>query len=478
MFIYADQQACPGCRSPLPSPALACTACGLALTGPEPQQVFRALQQVDALVAGMYAAAGPATVLDPAQPKKPRTAMSSASVPRILLGLGALCLLVAALVFLAVAWSALGVDGRTVVLGVFTIVAGVLTVWVAMRDLRAGAEALAAVTLGLLALVLGGAWRAGWFGTLGDEAFLVVAGLIVAAAAVATARWAATTPVALLVGAQVIATLALVAAAIGTAGVIDRGNAVAALAALAIFLGGAAIGHRLGLGVLVLGTVALTAVCWLLLALVGVLRLDELTIARLWGDLAVWPLLMATALVAALAAVRPVPRELRILAASTAVALGTLLVTAVSFDESPTRLALVELAVVAAYAAVSTRLPGVWRWVCAAPSAIAALGLAASVIRLTVVATGELVLNEPWTRGVLDRLDAPDVPWTWPLLLPAGVVGISVTVATILHCADRRARTVVVPGAAASAVALALMPALYGAPLAAAVVAVLVATLV
>ena len=97
-------------------------------------------------------------------------------MPRILLGLGALCLLVAALVFLAVAWASLGIEGRTAVLGGFALVAGVLTAWVARRDLRAGAEALSAVTLGLLALVLGGAWRAGWLGTLGDEPFLVVAG--------------------------------------------------------------------------------------------------------------------------------------------------------------------------------------------------------------------------------------------------------------------------------------------------------------
>ena len=42
--------------------------------------------------------------------------MSAATVPKILLGLGAMCLLVAALVFLAVAWAVLGVEGRTVVL--------------------------------------------------------------------------------------------------------------------------------------------------------------------------------------------------------------------------------------------------------------------------------------------------------------------------------------------------------------------------
>lgn len=484
MFIYADRQACPGCRSPLSYPGLSCKACGLGLTGPEPQQVFRTLQQVDLQVAAMYAAAEPATATEPAyvplEPgaasHHPTNAMSSASVPRILLSLGALCLLVAALVFLAVAWAALGVEGRTATLGLFTLVAGGLTFWVAGRDLRAGAESLASVTLGLLALDLGGAWRAGWLGALGDEPFLMVAGLVVTVAAAATARWAATTPVMTLISAEVIAVVGLVAAAIGVPDTIQRGDAVATLVVLAIFAVGAAVGHRLELRVLAIGASAGAAVGWLMLVWVGLLRLDDLTVARLWGDLAVWPLLVATALVALVAVPRGLPRELRVLAAATAVALGTLVLTAVAFDETPTRLALVELAVVAAYAVLATRLPGAWKWVCAAPSVIASLGLAVSVVRLATVAIGELVLHEPWSRGVLDRLDAPDVPWTWPLLLPAGVIGISVTLATLLHCANRNPRAVVAPGAATTIIALALMPALYGAPLVVAVVAVLVAT--
>lgn len=477
MFLYADQHACPGCRSALSDPVLSCATCGLTLTGPEPQRVFETLKQVDVLVAGLYAAANRPTVTEPVPaPSNARSAMSSASVPRILLGLGALCLLVAALVFLAVAWAALGVEGRTAVLCSFTLVAAGLTAWVARLELRAGAEALASVTLGLLALDLGGAWRAGWLGDLGDEQFLVVAGVAIAVAAAAAGRWAATVPVRTLASAEVIAVLGLMAATLGLPDTIQRGTAVAALAALGVLVVGATLGHRLGLRLLVIGAGAGAAMWWLLLVWVGVLRLDELTLAHLWGELAVWPLLAATVLVGAVAVPGRLPRELRVLAASIAVALGTLLVTAVAFDESPTRLALAELAVIAAYAVIATRLPGAWTWVCAAPSVVAALGLSAGVLRLTTVAVGELVLNEPWTRGVLDPLDAPDVAWTWPLLLPAGVVGIGITVATVLHCADRRPRTVVVPGVAATVVALALMPALYGVPLVVAVAAVLGAT--
>ncbi|MEO5664080.1 MAG: hypothetical protein ABIR39_12420 [Nocardioides sp.] len=487
MFTYADAQACPGCRAPLAPSTPSCGLCGLSLSGPDAGRMFALLKQVDQAVAGMYAAADRARVPAPPQPapayvpmqqpaQAARSAMSSATVPKILLGLGAMCLLVAALVFLAVAWAMLGVEGRTIVLAVFASVAGVLTVVVARRGLRAGAESLAAVTLGIFALVLNGAWRSGWLGSIGEEPFLVVAGLTVAVAAVAATRWAATMPVGALISPEVIAILGVATAALGLPGTIDAGEAVATLAALSLFAVAAVAGHSLGLRFLTIGALCGAGFAWLVLVFLGVLRLDgELSLAHLWGDLAVWPLVVAAALAAAVAVPRRIPAEARVAAAATAALLGTLVLAAAVFDESPTRIALVELAVVAAYAAIATRLPGLWKWVCAAPSVIAALGLGVSVVRLAAVAVGDLVLNEPWSRGLLDRVDAPDVPLTWPLLLPAGVIGISVTVATLMHCSGRLARWVIVPGTAAAVVALTLLPTLYGAPLVLAVGAVVAA---
>lgn len=488
MFTYADPRACPGCRAPLTSPALSCGACGLSLTGPAPRQVFEALAYVDRLVVAMHAEApsavapaAPAPSPTPAPtpgalavPSYARSGLSAASVPRILLGLGALCLLVAAIVFLAVAWAALGVGGRTAVLAALTVVAAGLMAWLAGRDLRAGAESFAAVALGLLALDLGGAWRAGWLGTLGDEPFVVVAGLVVAGAAAAAGRWTATTPVGALLSAEVVGAVAVLAASLGVPGTLDRGDAVGVLGGVVVCASGAALGHILGLRVLALGAALGAVGWWVALVGVGVGRLDELSVARVWGELAVWPLLVATALVAVLAVPRRWPTEARVWAAAVAVLLGTTLVTVVSFDESATRVALVELAVVAAYAVLVTRLAGLWRWVCAAPSVLAALGLATSVALLVGAALPVLVLHDPWGTGALTRLDAPDVPWSWPLLLPVGVAGIAVAASTVLRCAGRRPRSAVVPGAAIALGALALVPPLYGVPLLVAVVVLLV----
>lgn len=101
-------------------------------------------------------------------------------MPQILLGLGAVCLLVAAVTFLVVAWAWLGVGGRTAVLVGFTATTATLAWWLGRRGLRTGAESLSAVAFGLLTLDVFGASDAGW---LGDLSPAWVAGGVVAATA-------------------------------------------------------------------------------------------------------------------------------------------------------------------------------------------------------------------------------------------------------------------------------------------------------
>src|SRR5438128_2676784 len=108
---YADPRRCPDCGSPISPTDEACPACRLPLRGPTAAELFTTLTRADQLLLALRApaweaGARPTTGRPEPAPATtqwttpPRTRLSGASAPRILLGLGALCLLVAALVFL------------------------------------------------------------------------------------------------------------------------------------------------------------------------------------------------------------------------------------------------------------------------------------------------------------------------------------------------------------------------------------------
>ncbi|MEJ7796642.1 MAG: hypothetical protein WKF50_13890, partial [Nocardioides sp.] len=216
MMRYADPYACPDCRSPLPPDSVGCPRCALPLRGPLATDLLSTLQRADSILDQLRASrisvgspasapsmtAGlPTAPLLPAAPPR-RTGLRTASVPKILLSLGAVCLLVAAVIFLAVAWSVLGVGGRTAVLVTLTLLAGGVGTWLGTRGLRLAAESLTTVSLGLLALDVIGADNAGWLGDLSVSALTCAVGGTVGFAALALAL----TP-SRLVAAQVIATI-------------------------------------------------------------------------------------------------------------------------------------------------------------------------------------------------------------------------------------------------------------------------------
>ncbi|MFL6026200.1 MAG: hypothetical protein ACJ72K_04650, partial [Friedmanniella sp.] len=176
MTRYADPHRCPDCRHTIAPHSASCPACGLVLSGETARQLFVTLTRADEQLAALRTLSRPAAAATtsrqdgqvtpvaqvtparqvPATPsrpvRRPAGGLSAASVPKILLTLGAGCLLVAAIVFLAVTWSVLGVGGRTATLVGFTAVAGLLTWWMARRGLRAAAESLGLVGYGLLTL--------------------------------------------------------------------------------------------------------------------------------------------------------------------------------------------------------------------------------------------------------------------------------------------------------------------------------------
>src|SRR6478672_1621601 len=202
MTRYADPHRCPDCGASITSADPSCPACALSLRGDVASRLFQTLTLADGLLATLrgssvptvaaavkVAAAAPAPAAAPFDPAPfparpieapPRRGLSSASVPKILLALGAGCLLVAALVFLAVTWSVLGVGGRTATLVGFTAISAALTAWMSRRGLRAAAEALALVGYGLPTLDVVGADSAGWFGDLSTAGLVLVVGVVLA----------------------------------------------------------------------------------------------------------------------------------------------------------------------------------------------------------------------------------------------------------------------------------------------------------
>ncbi len=194
---YADPRLCPDCRTTLP-----------ASPGPVPRatcrcrarsrvELFQTLQHADVLLDRLRAkvtaektrASTRTRAQGPTATPVRRTGLRTASVPAILLGLGALCLLVAAITFLAVAWSWMGVGGRTGVLVGLTVAAAGAGVVLGRRGLRVAAESLTTVALGLVALDVVGAINAGWLGSPDSAAStaLVGAGVAVVSGAILVA---------------------------------------------------------------------------------------------------------------------------------------------------------------------------------------------------------------------------------------------------------------------------------------------------
>ena len=162
---FADSSVCPSCLGRIDH-AARCPHCGLDLTTHEVQQVWQALVVADQWVerarslqsAGVPTAeqpasspTAPAPQHPPAAPQPPQR-RGSISTGAVLLGLGALFILVAGTIFISVSWGSLGVLGRALVLLAVTALIGGLGWFVTRRGLRASSEAVWSVFFGLLTL--------------------------------------------------------------------------------------------------------------------------------------------------------------------------------------------------------------------------------------------------------------------------------------------------------------------------------------
>jgi hypothetical protein len=476
MTRYADPERCPDCLAPMPYGASRCPSCGLSLEGPLAAQLFTTLSTADDLLAAMRtetatttatatapvtttaAEGGGVTTLPPpvtapsAPPPGPHPAprthhagLSGTSVPKILLGLGALCLLIAALVFLAVAWSTMGVAGRTATLLGFTAVAGGLSAWSARRDLRAATESLGVVALGLLTFDLFGARSAGWFGDISTPEFVVLLGSVVAVAAVGAATAVRRTPVGAMVGAEVFAVLGVMGAASGVVAADWFAFSAATTLVVVLTAAVAVTVHAVRLEVVAVGVAAVSVLAWVVLAGSSWDRaLANPSFEELWAGLEVWPLVAAAALVAALSLAARLPLGVRIGALAVAVLLLSSAALAPFTDETPTALTAAVAVTVLVGAALASLLPQPWRRAFGAP---VGLGLAWMAVPLLALASDALERvaaagRETWAATAGDSFTSRLVDeqtlasWLLPLLALA-VVAALVGVARSFAWADR-----------------------------------------
>ncbi|MGY1591391.1 SCO7613 C-terminal domain-containing membrane protein [Geodermatophilus sp. SYSU D00708] len=183
---------CPVCGLPSAGPGPApCPSCGLPAVGEAARVVARIGATIDELardrerlLATLRAATAPATLpapspvppppwpvapappeaAEPVPPVSPRTPARRVSPQQVLLGLGALLVVAAAIAFVAVAWTRLGLVFQAAVMGTVTATACGVSAWTARRGLRATEETLAGAGAALLAVDLGAAHALGLWG--------------------------------------------------------------------------------------------------------------------------------------------------------------------------------------------------------------------------------------------------------------------------------------------------------------------------
>jgi hypothetical protein len=394
-------------------------------------------------------------------------------VPQILLALGALCLLVAAITFLAVAWSWLGVSGRTLVLVGLTGTALALTRVFLQRSLRTASEALSVVTLGLVALDVVGARHAGWFGDLSDRSLVLLTGAVVAAAALGLVLLSRPRP---LVAPAVIAPVATLVAGFATD--TDREPTYLLALDLVVLLLLGRLGALIRTRTLHVTAVACAAPAWLFVVgrSIDLARTDgAFTAARLWGEGAVVMLAVAVVLVAAAAPVLGLGRPVRLAGYGVAGLLAGYVAVLPTLDNGLTPATAALLVVAGACAAFTALAPRAWRPMGALPlvgsSAVPAY-TAFSLLGSAIAAV--LEVGDAFTQPI----DVPVVPQPlqaarW-LLLPCVVV-LAGAACALVQCRQPLRRTSwLVAAAAAFTLGLVASLPLYDVPLAVVVGALLV----
>jgi len=331
MSLLTDPRICPDCRAALDA-AGTCSGCGLRLAGPVAAELWRTMQIADSLVERLRVevplAAAPAGGLTSGLPVAPplpvaapssarRRGLSAASVPTILFGVGAICLLVAAIVFVAVAWSSLGLGARTSILLVVTGSFAALATRLTLRGLRGAAETFWLVVGALVTIDLVAAYAAGLLGYdhLEGRHAVAVLGTALLGLGLGVGLWVRRTGLSGLVAPTLLSTAGALLVT-GGEGWAAPSTAAGATGAVLALVGLATATRALGLRHTAYAVSGLAVVSWAVLVSAGLDRAAEVDASSWWRDLAGWPLLAAAVLAAAPAFSRLLPTTVRTLAAA------------------------------------------------------------------------------------------------------------------------------------------------------------------
>ncbi len=388
MSRLLDATICPDCRGPL-DPDATCTLCGLRVTGSLAVQLWNTMVTADGLVEQLRSA--PVAVPTGTQPLPVRgqgplpsypapTAgpvrqrrLPAASVPAVLLSLGGLCLLVAAVVFVAVTWSMLGLTGRTLVLLGVTGVLGTVAVILTRRALRGAAETFWLVVAGMLTIDLLGAQSAdlaglgslGWRGTGG------LVGVALLALGTGVGLWARRQPLSRLFGAEAVAVIGgtVVCSTNAWSAANPAIASTIAIPLLAVYF----VSLRRLVPVAAYGMGGLGVATWVVLLGVGWSRaLESVSAGTWWADLRGWPLVVAAVIAAVTVHVPRVPIAFRPFLAGAALVPLVILANAPQTDATPTRDLMIACATLVVLGLVTAFATKVWA---TGSAALAGLGI-------------------------------------------------------------------------------------------------------
>ncbi len=393
------------------------------------------------------------------------------SVPVVLLSVGALCLLVAAVVFVAVTWSVLGLTGRTLVLLVITGVVAAIASVLTRRPLRLGAETFWLITGVMLAVDLLAAEAAGLAGldALPWRGTAALVGGVLFGFGVLVAVWSGRRPTGRLVVPQLAAIAGATVLTVAD-GWFAADEALGTTAAIPLLLLAGLPLRRL-LPLVAAALAGLAATSWVALLLIGWDRaLETSELADWWADARGWPLIAAALFAAAAALVRRTPGMVRSVAAGLSLLALAVAANAPLSPGHQTRDLLIECGTLLALAGIVRLAPLVWARGAAALAGLGVLGLG---LTLAVAAWSSVLGLDLSGQAPLDltvRADSGAAAWT------VGVVSFAIVAAlgALVRLVRRRREATSGLAALASAtvalgvldLVLALQPPLWAAVLA------------